>query len=326
MKREFHTSQQNEPNAELLAEFERLKRKLHFLETIIDELPNPIFAKDSTAEFCLFNKAYEQFFQVQREKLKGLTVLDLDYLAPADRECYQREDLNAIANGVEVHYEASYATPTGRRHTLYWSKGICVPATGEKGLVGTIVDISTQKRLEQELLANSTELQQTLKELSRISQTDSMTGLPNRRFFEDRLREYISVSNRYDQPFSLLMADIDHFKHINDTFGHDAGDEILKAFADVLQCNCRNCDYCASFGGEEFMLFLPMTRAEDARMTAERIRLATRENCFLPDGHRLTVSIGVAEFQLGDTPDTLKKRVDQAMYQAKNNGRDQVAG
>lgn len=74
------------------------------------------------------------------------------------------------------------------------------------------------------------------------------------------------------------------------------------------------------------MLFLPMTRAEDARMTAERIRLATREGCFLPDGHCLTVSIGVTEFQAGDTPDTLKKRVDQALYQAKNNGRDQVAG
>lgn len=322
-----HEKQDQPDYPTLLARLEETQRKLHFLQTLIDELPNPIFAKNENAQFCLFNKAYENFFQVRRENLLNKTILDLDYLEKEDREKYQREDLKAIRNSSEVHYETTYQTKEGKeRHfALYWSKGIAVPDSGEKGLIGTIVDISPQKFLENELNSNIQKLETVQKELQRISQTDELTQLPNRRFFNTRLQENIAFSNRHNQPFCLLMADLDHFKSINDRFGHDAGDTTLKGFANTLQRICRHEDIAARFGGEEFMLLLPMTRRAEARILAERIREATKKH-ILPDGSCLTVSLGVTEFQRGDMPDDIIKRADNAMYQAKENGRDQVAG
>lgn len=311
--------------AALLAQLEETRRRLRFFETLIDELPNPIFAKNKEARFCLFNKAYEKFFHIRREDLLNLTALDLDYLKQEIREKYQREDMAAIQSGSEIHYETTYQTEDGNRCALYWSKGIAIPDSGEKGLIGTIVDISSQKFLENELNNNIKKLESAHKELQRISQTDELTQLPNRRFFNTRLLESIALGNRHAQPFCLLMADLDHFKSINDRFGHDEGDATLKGFADILRRTCRYEDVAARFGGEEFMLLLPLTRHSEARIMAERIRQATKKY-LLPDKSSLTVSIGVTEFRRGDTPDDIRKRVDAALYEAKENGRDQVAG
>lgn len=312
--------------AALLARLEKMQQKLHFLETLIDELPNPIFAKNENAQFCLFNKAYEDFFHVRRENLLNLTVLDLDYLQKETQEKYQREDLEAIHNSSEIHYETAYQTKEGEapRFVLYWSKGIVVPDSGEKGLIGTIVDISSQKLLENELNSNIRKLEAAQKELQHISQTDELTQLPNRRHFYTHFQENISLANRHGHPFCLIMADLDHFKRVNDNFGHDEGDTVLKEFASILRQNCRYEDVIARFGGEEFMLLLPLTQRDGARILAERIRKATKKY-ILPDGNCLTVSLGITEFQQGDTPDDIIKRADAALYKAKQNGRDQVA-
>lgn len=319
---EKHT---REDYAALLARLKETQHQLRFLETLIDELPSPIFAKDENARFCLLNKAYENFFHVRRQNLLNRTALDMSYLKKELREKYQQEDTEAIRNGSEIHYETAYQTSDGNRSVLYCSKGIAIPESGQKGMVGIIVDISSQKFLENELNSYIKKLETAHQELQRISQTDELTQLPNRRFFNTRLQENISLGNRHEQPFCLLMADLDHFKRINDRFGHDEGDATLKKFASTLRQNCRCEDIAARFGGEEFMILMPLSQFDEAWSLAERIRQTTKQH-LLPDGSSLTVSIGVTEFRCGDTPDDIRKRVDDALYKAKANGRDQVAG
>ncbi|MEG6502103.1 MULTISPECIES: sensor domain-containing diguanylate cyclase [unclassified Desulfovibrio] len=299
--------------------------KLDLLETIINELPNPVFAKNSDTRFCFFNKAYESFFSVRREELLNRTVLELDYLSPEERWQYQKEDAEAIRSGGEVHYETSYKTGRGQCSSLYWAKGFVTPGFKQKGLVGVIVDISSQKRLEQELARRVKELEEVRRELRQLSLTDELTTLPNRRLFEMRLQEEVLIANRHNVTISLFMVDIDNFKNINDRFGHDAGDAILRDFAKVLRRTCRESDPVTRFGGDEFIGLLPLACLHDVRTLAERIRKTVKDSCVLPDGRRLTVSIGIAEFQCGESGEQFKKRVDAALYRAKKNGRDQVS-
>ncbi|MBQ4133310.1 MAG: diguanylate cyclase [Desulfovibrionaceae bacterium] len=308
----------------LSARLEAAQRRLRFLEAVINELPNPIFVKNDQGQFYLFNKAYEDFFEMKQEDFLNLTVLDLDYLSLEERERYHREDMKAINQGLEVHYETSYNAKGGIAEALYWSKGIVEPVSGKKGLVGTIVDISRQKHLEQDLTRTVKDLEAMQEQLRILAQTDALTGLHNRRHFDARLGEVVSISTRYSLPFCLVMADIDYFKKVNDNFGHDAGDKVLKDFAAVLLAGCRSGDYVMRFGGEEFVLILPMTSKHDARVVSERIRTVAHERCVLPDGSYITVSLGVAEFIKGESPDQLIKRADDALYQAKANGRNQV--
>ncbi len=301
-----------------------LRRKLRFLEALVDELPTPIFAKNDNARFCLFNKAYETFFNVDRCSLLGKTVLDLDYLPEADRIRYQREDLQAIRDGAEFHYETDCGTEWDPRQTLYWSKGFQVSDTGERGLVGTLVDISRLRRLEETLSRKIRRLEEVRKELYSLSRTDPLTGLYNRRFFEERAADYMKISDRHSLPLTLLMADLDFFKSVNDEFGHDAGDAVLKTFADLVRGACRGGDIVARIGGEEFALLLPMTEPNNALRLADRIRTVLRTRCRLPDGRGMTCSLGAARYRPPETLDDLLKRADMALYRAKHEGRDRV--
>ena len=307
------------------ARLDALLWKLDFLETIINELPNPVFAKNSDARFCFFNKAYESFFSVRREDLLNRTVLELDYLSPEERWQYQKEDEEAIRSGGEVHYETSYQTDRGLCSSLYWAKGFVTTGFEQKGLLGVIVDISSLKRLEQELANRVKELEEVRQELRQLSLTDELTTLPNRRLFEMRLQEEVLIANRHNVTISLFMVDIDYFKNINDRFGHDAGDTILCDLAKILNRTCRESDTVARFGGDEFIGLLPLVCLHDARTLAERICKTVKDSCVQPDGRPLTVSLGIAEFQCGESGEQFKKRVDAALYRAKKNGRDQVS-
>ncbi len=315
------------PSSSQPEDVESLRRRLYFFQTILDELPNAIFVKNDEARFCFFNKAYEALFNIRRQELLNRTVLDLDYLPPQDRQRYQSEDLKAIDSGSVFHYEKSYETNQGQLQTLYWSKGFEVKDTGDKGLVGVIVDISEQKRLERlldEKLRETEKLRQDLYHLSRI---DALTDLYNRRSFEEQLAHHLSLAARHDEHcLSLLMLDLDFFKNINDSYGHDQGDKVLKQFAAILRSSCRAEDLASRIGGEEFALLLPLTSASEARVLAQRIGQSVRQRVLLPDDRQVTVSIGLAEYLEGDSLESIFKRADEALYQAKREGRDRVCG
>ncbi|MEJ2686332.1 MAG: GGDEF domain-containing protein, partial [Gammaproteobacteria bacterium] len=161
-------------------------------------------------------------------------------------------------------------------------------------------------------------------ELIRLSNTDVLTGAMNRRLFSDNLRREIEKSRRYRLPVSLLMIDVDHFKRVNDTCGHDCGDRVLRETARRIASSLRQADYFVRYGGEEFCVLAPGTSGEQASAMADKIRELMAARPFEQAG-TITVSVGVTQLQDDDTEETLVNRADRALYQAKWSGRDRVA-
>ncbi len=171
------------------------------------------------------------------------------------------------------------------------------------------------------------QLDETRQQLSQIAYTDQLTGISNRRHFMETLGNEVERAKRYDMPLSFIMFDLDHFKQVNDTYGHSAGDKALQTFAGVFRnSNLRSCDIFGRIGGEEFALALPETTLQDAFGVAERIR-ATLEKTVISHkdlSFSITTSIGVCEYKKDDTLESLLQRGDLAMYQAKESGRNRV--
>lgn len=176
-----------------------------------------------------------------------------------------------------------------------------------------------------DLARRNRELAEAKDRIEKISRTDFLTGLANRGYFMERFHEAVFKADHHGEPLSLLMADLDHFKAVNDTHGHDAGDEVLKAFAAKLLHICRKEDLAARSGGEEFLIILPQTPEEDAQRVALRICAVMRDADVLGRGVPVTVSIGVAGHTMGESPDELLKRADQALYRAKEKGRNRIS-
>jgi diguanylate cyclase (GGDEF)-like protein len=160
--------------------------------------------------------------------------------------------------------------------------------------------------------------------------TDGLTGLYTRRFFEENVRVEHSRTRRTGFPLALLLVDADHFKQVNDTYGHPGGDRVLIELADRMRATCRRGDILARIGGEEFAVLLPATPAEQALQLAGRIRRRIAEAPFEVDrgaSRRMTVSVGVAVLpDDGRTTADLVRAADEALYVAKRTGRDRVAG
>ncbi len=163
-----------------------------------------------------------------------------------------------------------------------------------------------------------------------LARTDALTGLLNRRALMERMEQEIQRSMRGNNHFSLILSDIDYFKKVNDTFGHQAGDRVLQSFSHKLTTISRPYDFVGRYGGEEFVTCLPGAKDFQAEAIAERIRKRVEEmTIMLPDGSgpvRITASFGVASLRIGsgDTSDTLIKRADDALYRAKDGGRNCV--
>lgn len=155
---------------------------------------------------------------------------------------------------------------------------------------------------------------------------DPLTGAGNRVALEQGLAREAELSRRHGQPLSVVMLDMDHFKALNDTYGHQAGDAALKAVVLLLREQLRNIDMVFRFGGEEFVLVLSNSGEDAASVVAERIRAAVQNLCLLIGDKqvRLSASLGCATFQLSETPEELLRRADQALYKAKHKGRNQI--
>lgn len=170
-------------------------------------------------------------------------------------------------------------------------------------------------------------LKEAMAELERISQTDGLTGLYNRLHWEKRMAAEFKRSQRYGSQLTLLMMDIDHFKQVNDRFGHLAGDEVIRAVSDVIRQNVRECDVAGRYGGEEFGIILTETQLEGALCVAERIRQSIQNTPVMLDGvsHSVSVSLGVALFHEDmERHEDVIARADEALYESKQAGRNRV--
>jgi diguanylate cyclase len=178
--------------------------------------------------------------------------------------------------------------------------------------------------------AELTQLLLDLEEMKREAHTDGLTGIANRKAFDEKLRDAAMAAMERGECLSILLIDIDHFKRINDSHGHQAGDQVIRTLAKTLQQNVKGRDTTARYGGEEFAVILPATTLGDAVQVAENIRrsiaaLHLRSINRDEDLGSITASVGVAAYQLGEPLIRVIERADQALYFAKANGRNQVA-
>lgn len=256
------------------------------------------------------------------ERVRGLTPEEamrqpLDQIHPPESAAhvgpYFTELFTAIATGADL--------PTYRGEREYYRKDgsimygelQVIPHVDEDGnvieILGVTRDISDRRLYEQEL--------------RRMAVTDPLTGVWNRRHGEALLTADIAEARRTGRPLSVLMLDIDHFKVINDTFGHEAGDRVLTEMTDLMQTFLRDDDVLCRWGGEEFVLVLRDFDVPEASLLAETLR-RTVESSHL-NGAKVTVSIGLATLDVNDTLASLLDRADQALYDAKGSGRNTVA-
>src|SRR5690606_26302256 len=186
--------------------------------------------------------------------------------------------------------------------------------------------IRRQVKEEGKLRAMTESLSARSETLAQAALTDALTGMQNRRYFDDALREYLMEFRRIGKPIGLMILDLDHFKQVNDTYGHDVGDEVLRAVAGCLRDMTRYHDVVARLGGEEFSVVAPNMTEDQLFKLAERIRKAVA-GLVIQAGNvrlRITTSIGLAVWDGKETGEEFYRRADKQLYQAKRQGRNRV--
>jgi two-component system cell cycle response regulator len=198
---------------------------------------------------------------------------------------------------------------------------------GKKRRLSTLVAENMHLRQEyQKVRRINEELERNCTELERLASYDPLSGLLNRRTLFHRIDVEIERAVRLGFPLTGMMIDIDHFKRVNDNFGHQCGDMIIREIGARLSKSLRKYDYAGRYGGEEFYVLFPNTSSETARLIAERFRREMEESSFVFGSETMyvTVSVGIAQYNPGETPDKWISRADAAMYRAKQRGRNQV--
>ncbi len=192
-------------------------------------------------------------------------------------------------------------------------------------LYATVLELNRDYANAQlELAQTNLKLQQREAQLVAVSLTDQLTGVGNRRRLEESLVKETVRAERTGGKLCLAMADVDHFKRVNDNYGHEAGDKVLAAFGELLRRQTRPTDIVTRFGGEEFVVLMPHTGLEQALAVAGRIRLMLADSLIDPLPNPVTASFGVAELATGEQGDALLRRADKALYEAKQSGRNRV--
>lgn len=224
-----------------------------------------------------------------------------------ERDGAERFDCILVQMGKRIRYEEELQTAKRQIEEAYWEK--------EQAL-------AKLEQLHLEIERKQSELMEINERLVELSVTDKLTGLKNRRYLQEQLEAHVRAYDEDRRPFSLLLADIDHFKKINDTYGHQMGDRVLERMAGILQAQSRQGDIAARYGGEEFVLVLPGADIAESKAAAERIRQAIAEAAW--EVGALTASFGVATVQPEDTEATLLHKADEALYASKAGGRNRV--
>ncbi|GLI57106.1 hypothetical protein PM10SUCC1_26200 [Propionigenium maris DSM 9537] len=283
------------------------------LTELLDLLPIPIFYKDRRGVYLGCNKAFERFIKLSREEFIGKTVYELYPKKLAD--IYFKMDEEHFNNpGVQV-YDGEVRSSERESYSVRFHKATFTNEEGEvAGLIGAVLDIT--KEVEQG------------RYLEKLASYDVLTGLYNRRKGMILLERAIEDSRYQGEELSIIMMDVDHFKRINDLYGHLYGDEVLKKISQVLEDNLRDQDIVFRYGGEEFICSLPKTSKGEALLVAERIResiIASFTDHEKNTDRYVTASFGVSTYpEDGMSMDQVVSRADDAMYRIKKNGRNGI--
>lgn len=336
---------------EIQLKVEALEKEIGLLRSVVEAIPDPFFILDQKGAFLRSNSEGIRILDYPWEQLHRMTLIDvisIEDLSPI------REELEKMEEGKSLRLKIHLVSRRGEKipvESVGMIKGDLLFLTlkdlrervemeqrWEKAKKDLTEKIHERDQYARELQVLKDLYKERLKEIEKmreeallLSYTDDLTGIFNHRFFIQQLTLEVERQKRYSQPLSLLMIDIDHFKSYNDTNGHLAGDQVLKAIAVLIQHGVRQTDIVARYGGEEFTAILINARKEMALEIAERIRRSVAETYFPNEkaqpGGNLTVSIGVATFSppLSTITDLIRK-ADHALYQAKKKGRNRVEG
>ncbi|MEG4233864.1 CHASE2 domain-containing protein [Microcoleus sp. Pol11C3] len=296
---------------------EELKRSKEFLQSLIDTIPDPIFVKDRNHRCVVLNQAYCRFIGYPLENLTGRT--DYDFFSQDEADIFWQQDELVLQTHQPRENEEYFTDAHGITHLIATKRSLHKDAAGNLFLVGAIRDIT-----ERQLRANA--LEQKNAELSHQAYHDALTGLPNRQMFYECLHRSLEIASSTQELVALLFLDLDGFKSINDTLGHNVGDLLLKTVASRLKKCLRGSDTISRLGGDEFTVILPaIPGREEAAKVAEKICDAIMQP-FILEEHTVSVttSIGISLYPIdGQEPEILVKNADAAMYRAKERGKNQ---
>jgi diguanylate cyclase (GGDEF)-like protein/PAS domain S-box-containing protein len=299
-----------------ITERKRLEQDLHRereqQDLILNNVGAHVFIKTCERRFLYVNDLTATLFGLPGEQIVGR--LDSEVVSPEDADSMWVLDRQVFDSGCKQSGEETLTDRSGNtRH--YWSIKVPVQLPGQPpALIGFAADV--------------TELHQLKETLKHQAMHDALTGVPNRRAFFDQAERLLSAAHRHSQPLSVIMLDIDHFKRINDSYGHYVGDNVLAAVAKHCVSLLRAGDMLGRIGGEEFAILLPQTGLEAAHTLALRICRSLHElSIAIGDANTvsLTASLGVAMLRQEDqTFSNLLERADYALYAAKEGGRDRI--
>jgi len=294
-------------------EQELYRQKIH-LQSILDSQDSMVIEIDSSRDMHLANNRFLNFFGCESLEVFNENFPDLSSLM-VSKEGYLPETsgLNWL--------DYVFTTPD-RQHLVIFKPE---EAGGEKIFSVTVKKLSVDVDRFVVTFSDVTELQEKSRLFENRATYDILTNIYNRRKFEEMLSHTFELSLRYNNSLSVIFFDIDRFKVVNDTYGHQAGDYVLQKLAEIVKSNIRKIDIFARWGGEEFILLLPQTDIRHALTIAEKFRLMIQDYDFRDIGH-ITCSFGVTSYREGDTKDRIIQRVDNAMYKAKQTGRNCVVG
>lgn len=285
-----------------------INSSLVLLDSLINSIKDLIFYKDKYFRYMGCNEAFLKFVGKTKEQVIGCEDFELfdKEMATLFREM---DILMLQENHIRINDEwVTY--PDGHKVYLQTQKVPFLYNETEIGILGISRDITVLHNIQ--------------KKLKRQTYIDTLTKLNNRKSYNKKIDELIALNNRYDAPFSMLMYDIDDFKSINDTYGHNIGDEVLMKMSEKIKSILRENDHIFRIGGEEFVILFPETTLEDANKVACKIKDAV-ENQEIINNKTITISIGLAQAQKNETEDSLFQRVDKLLYHSKRTGKNRVS-
>ncbi|GHE94677.1 sensor domain-containing diguanylate cyclase [Thalassotalea profundi] len=226
---------------------------------------------------------------------------------------------------IEFNQDGSVARMIGAHHNIDKQKSIELEYSHQNQLLkeGNLTLEKIVRKKAEQLEKKNKLLEKKLIEIKSISNIDSLTKVANRNKFENELEQEVLRANRYHHALSLVIFDIDHFKEINDSYGHKVGDRILCHLSELVSANIRDVDLLARWGGDEFVIIFPELCREKAHIACEKLKALINENK-MSDDISVSCSFGVSQYKLGDTLDELFQRVDNLLYYSKEKGRNTV--
>ena len=284
------------------------------LRTIVGTIPDLVWLKDSNGRYLFCNEVFERLYGAKEAEIIGKT--DYDFVSPELADLFCSYDRKVMLTGQQSVNEEFVTFAADQQEAFLETKKTPLrDAQGNLiGILGIARDISEHKKMQEKL--------------QRQAITDELTGIYNRRHFMFRAEEEVQRMRRYGGAGSLLMLDLDSFKRVNDVFGHPVGDTVLQSVTEICQQMLRCNDVFGRIGGEEFAILLMETDVEQAKLVAERVRKSIEEAVFFAKADQaitLSVSIGVTQYNSPeDTLLQLLSRADNALYAAKNGGRNRV--